>query len=152
MAMLSTGPGSVSDRGTLRRTVQVPTNDLRTTDPSRPLQAYLSLTLRYNYLSSEYPNFIGTQFNDLFTVDLELPSGERLRIVDESVNTTEWTLIPGIDFPSGDGTVGQSGWRTASALIPALSLRGATTFDIVVRDQGDRIYDSVALIDDISVR
>jgi subtilisin family serine protease len=144
MLMLSTGPGSVSTQATVRRTVEVPAQALD--------DDVLRVSLRYNFLSSEYPNFVGTQFNDEFWVELDLPNGDTMRVVDESVNSTTWTLIPGIDFPSGDGTVGQSGWRTASFEVPADALAGETTFDLLVRDQGDAIYDSVALVDDIRVR
>jgi hypothetical protein len=54
-------------------------------------------------------------------------------------------------LPRGDFTAGQSGWKTVTATIPASALGGAGSFDIVVQDVGDAVYDSVALIDRVYV-
>jgi hypothetical protein len=50
-------------------------------------------------------------------------------------------------FPGGDATTGQSGWRVATAFIPASALDGSSEFEMIVQDQGDAVYDSVGLID-----
>jgi subtilisin family serine protease len=143
MLLLSTGPDTSQMKATLRRTIQVPADRL--------IDNELHLRLFYNYVTEEYPEFVGSKFNDLFTIDIVLPDGTRQRMVNESVNTTAWTPVSGIDLPGGDETVGQSGWRTADLRIPADKLHGATSFDILVTDVGDAIYDSVALIDGIQV-
>ena len=143
MLSLSSGPGTETDRASLTRTLHAPADNLR--------DGGLTVWLFYNFVSEEYPEFVQGGFNDAFTVELVLPDGTRERLVDESVDTTAWTPVSGIDFPGGDATVGQSGWRFARTTIAADRLRGETTFELVVTDVGDAAYDSVGLIDVIGV-
>ena len=65
------------------------------------------------------------------------------------MNTTAWTPVTGIDFPGGDTTVGQSGWRYASVVVDASRLAGYDSLQLFVTDIGDTAYDSVGLIDAI---
>ena len=143
MLAVSTGPDAEEVESSVTIEMDVPAEHL--------IDDRLVLRLRYNYVTEEYPEFVGSIFNDTFTIDVVLPDGSTLNMVDESVNTTFWTPVTGIDFPGGDDTVGQSGWQTASLVIPAASLDGGNSIEIVVRDVGDEIYDSVGLIDNIEV-
>ena len=102
-------------------------------------------------LDVTFIELLGSQFNDLFTVDVVLPDGTRVNLVDESVNTTAWTPVTGIDLAGGDSTVGQSGWRVASASIEGVDFSGNGQLRIEVSDVGDSVFDSIALIDDIIV-
>jgi len=111
----------------------------------------LTVTFKYNYVSEEYPEFVGSQYNDYFNAFVVTPAGNTIKFVDETVNTTAWTSISGINFPGGDATVGQSGWKTASVEVPASELVGNGSFQLYITDVGDSIYDSVALIDDIEL-
>lgn len=144
MLSLSTGPDSAQTVATLRRRFTVPTAQLAS--------GQMRVRLRYNYVSEEYPEFVGSAFNDRFTIDLVLPDGTRRNLVTESVNTTAWTPVSGINFPGGDSTVGQSGWRTAEITVPAAALAGQASFELEVRDVGDAIYDSVGLVDSITIQ
>ena len=65
------------------------------------------------------------------------------------MKTTAWTPVIGIDFPGGDTTVGQSGWRHASVVVDASRLAGYESLQLFVTDIGDTAYDSVGLIDAI---
>ena len=65
------------------------------------------------------------------------------------MNTTAWTPVTGIDFPGGDTTVGQSGWRYASVVVDAARLVGHDSLQLFVTDIGDTAYDSVGPIDAI---
>ncbi|KQR11723.1 S8 family serine peptidase [Cellulomonas sp. Leaf334] len=143
MLSLSTGPAGPAVRASVTRRVSVPADALR--------RNQLRVAMYYNFVSEEYPEYVQQGFNDTFTVELVLPDGSRERLVDESVDTTAWTPVSGVDFPYGDTTSGQSGWRYVSVLLDPARLRGATTFEIVVQDQGDDVYDSVALIDGVEV-
>jgi hypothetical protein len=141
MAMLTTGPDSAVTASTLTRQFRVlPDNDA------------FELRFSYNYVTEEYPEFVGSQFNDDLTVTLITPGGNRIPLAFESVNTTGWTPISGIDFPGGDSTVGQSGWKTAQVSVPIADLQGASTFQLEISDRGDSIYDSAVLLDDIRFR
>jgi len=141
MALISTGPGSASTRATLGKTLEV--------DASLIDADELTLSFRYNYVSSEFPHYVESIFNDQFRAVVRLPSGTELVVVQEEVNTTAWTPVTGITLPSGDGTVGQSGWRTASVTIDVADLDGENSLEFEVFDVGDDIFDSLALIDDV---
>jgi len=143
MLSLSTGPDSAQVVSSLRRQISVPTSAL--TDGS------LTVRLRYNYVTEEYPEYVGSAYNDAFTIKLTLPDGTTETLVSEAVNSTAWTPISGIDLPGGDGTVGQSNWRSAEVTIPGARLQGTTSIELLVTDVGDAIYDSVALVDAIEV-
>lgn len=144
MMSMSTGPDGAQTQATLRKEFRVPVTAVS--------GGSIRVSMRYNVLTEEYPEYVGSNFNDVFTVKLVLATGGEITLLTESVNTVRWTPVSGIDFPGGDNTVGQSGWRLVQALIPAQVLAGSTGFELVITDVGDTVYDSVALIDDIRVR
>jgi len=143
MLSLSSGPGAANDQSTARRVVNVPAGELD--------DGELTISVWYNFVSEEFPEFVNGGFNDFFTVDIRLPNGSSVRVVDESVDATQWTPVSGIDLPGGDSTVGQSGWRLGSVTLPAASLDGAGAIEILVADRGDSVYDSIGLVDGINV-
>jgi subtilisin family serine protease len=139
MLALSTGPDSAQVLAKVSKAMQLRADALR--------DGVVRLSLRYDYVTEEYPEFVGSQYNDSLIVVARLPNGETRVLADESVNTTNWTPVSGIDFPGGDFTAGQSGWKTVGTTIPASALGGAGEITIEVFDMGDAIYDSVALVD-----
>lgn len=143
MLSLSTGPAGAQTQATVRKVLPIRSDAIE--------DGSIRFSLRYDYVTEEYPEFVGTQFNDDFTIRLLLPDGETRTLATESVNATAWTPVSGIDFPGGDATVGQSGWRTVSAQIPESALGGDGDLTLVVSDRGDAIYDSVALVDAIRI-
>jgi subtilisin family serine protease len=139
MLALSTGPDAAQVRASVDKVMQLRNDALR--------NGVVNLSLRYDYVTEEYPEFVGSKYNDSLLVLAHLPNGETRVLADESVNATNWTPVSGIDFPGGDSTAGQSGWKTATAAIPASALGGPGDLTIEVFDVGDAIYDSVALVD-----
>jgi hypothetical protein len=136
MALVSTGSGAVDDTtSTLERDFYVLAGS-----------GAVTVRLDYNFVSEEYPEFVGTRWDDRFEAYLLLSDGRKVTLAEESVNVTSFTSVDGIDFPGGDGTTGQSGWKTGSA---TFNVEGTTSVTFVVEDVGDRIYDSVVLIDNI---
>ena len=78
------------------------------------------ISFDYNFLTEEYPEYVGSIYNDNVTISLITPGGGEVVLAYEDVNTSTFTLVSGIDFPGGDNTVGQTGWISVSATIPAV--------------------------------
>ncbi|MBM3235328.1 peptidase S8 [Candidatus Poribacteria bacterium] len=110
----------------------------------------LPITFIYTFVTEEYPEWVGTIYNDAVTITLVAPSGNTYTLAVETVNSSAFTPISGIDFPGGDNTVGWTGWKTAHKDIPVTE--GSGTYKIFITDAGDDIYDSVILIDNIQFK
>ena len=127
-------------------------------------------TLRFDFtfISEEFPEFIQTRFDDIFTARITTPSGDS-QVAKVEVNDfptgppVGYTLI-GDCFPNalfeGDDTCGQiigdpgnpAGWRTATVDLSNVATVGTpVNVDLVftVSDAGDNIYDTHVLIDNI---
>ncbi len=143
MALLGTGPDAASTGASLSKVIRV--------DPDLVSGDDVTISFRYNYLTEEYPEYVGSVYNDVFNSVVETVGGDELEVATEEVNTTEWTPISGLDFPGGDSTVGQSGWKFVSIDVPKADLDGSGAFRFTIEDVGDAIYDSVVLIDRIHV-
>ena len=121
-----------------------------------------SFAFDFAYFTSEYPEWVCTQFTDRFVAWLHSPAFDGNIAFDGNVNpvstntvhyslgepsgpwTPEFGTAPlagtGMDLGVGGGT----GWLTATAPVSA----GETiTLEFAVFDQGDHIYDSLALVD-----
>jgi hypothetical protein len=136
MALISTGPDASNVSTTLVQTFSI----LPNTDK-------LTIRLDYNYITEEYPEWVGSIYNDLFRATVVTSNGSVIPLAFESVNTTSFKSITGIDFPGGDTTLGQSGWKTVSAVVPIAP--GTTRITLFVTDQGDAIYDTVVTLDNV---
>ncbi|MDR2564682.1 MAG: S8 family serine peptidase [Bifidobacteriaceae bacterium] len=148
MLQLSTGPGAAQTKAQASLDLALPVAALS--------KGNLQVDLCYNYVTEEYPEWVGSEYNDKMRIRVISPGGGEIGQIDESVNVTNWTSISGIDFPGGDSTVGESGWKCASIAVPAASLQHGDSgpfpaLRIVVEDLGDAIYDSVVLVDNITV-
>jgi len=135
MAMISSGSGAIGDASSaLEQSFTVPVGAT-------------TLTIHYNFVSEEYPEFVGSQYNDVFNATLHTPDGAR-EIVFEEVNSANFQPVEGIPCGSGDCTWGQTGWITAS--IDVSQWAGTDdTLTLTVHDVGDTIYDTVVLLDNI---
>lgn len=135
MARVGTGPEAVnSDWSSLEQSFTVPA---WATD----------LSLEYNFVTEEYPEFVGSIYDDYLQIKLITPSGD-IPVVFESVNSSSFTTVEGIDFPGGDNTVGMTGWKTASIDVSAFAGTEVMLY-IFIEDVGNREYDSVVLLDNI---
>lgn len=109
-----------------------------------------SLTVEFNFLSREYPEFVGQEFNDTFEVFLTDASGTEQIVFDEngsevSVNNALFDVIGANDLlETGFDGHGATGW-----LQTRTEVTGGDTIDLVfsIQDQGDGILDSGVLID-----
>ncbi|MDR0591688.1 MAG: S8 family serine peptidase [Bifidobacteriaceae bacterium] len=152
MLRLSTGPAGAETMATASLDLALPVGALSDDD--------LRVDLCYNYVTEEHPEWVGLGYNDTMRIRVVGPTGGQFGAIDESVDATNWTDVTGINFPGGDSTVGQSGWKCDSITVPGSSLDQPAgghpagvwpALRIVVQDMGDAIYDSEVLVDNITV-
>ncbi len=110
----------------------------------------IPIKFEYTFVTEEYPEWVGTVYDDRLVITLTAPNGTETELASETVNGSAFTAIGGIDFPGGDDTVGYTGWKTASAVVPVVA--GPGVYTIHVTDNGDDIYDSVLLVDHIRMK
>lgn len=117
--------------------------------------------VRYNFVTTEFPHYLGSQYNDSFIVKItDISSGQTktLGSFSGSLNQLFQASDPVVrnlptqflDQASNGG--GQTGWITKSLDKIYLNSGGKYRIYVDVRDVGDRIYDSALLIDKISLR
>jgi len=142
MGYASTGPSGDQVAATLEKTFTIQSG-----------VTSIPIKFEYNFVTEEYPEWVGTIYDDALRITLTAPDGTETVLATESVNGSSFTMYtdsPAIDFPGGDNTVGQTGWKPASAIIPVT--QGSGTYRIKITDAGDDIYDSVVLIDNIRLK
>ncbi|MCL2576456.1 MAG: S-layer homology domain-containing protein [Defluviitaleaceae bacterium] len=161
MALLSTGIGSSRNNvgqfydGTqgslIQQTFRVPNNAT-------------TLSFDYNFISEE-PSFLpehidwrGSSYDDAFIAEIiAMDGGNTTRIVNESVNISNWISSPITSFrltignTSGNGRPPYHiGWQSKE--VDLTPYRGQViTLRFMVFDRGDQIFDSVGLVDNIKV-
>lgn len=144
MAILSSGLGSVSNsEAIITQQFKVPAD----TD---------FLSFNYDVVSEEPMEYVGSSYDDKFRAILIDEDGNEIELAYETVNTSSWTAISGSQsdggmFDGGDETAFHTGWKSINHQIT--SLAGQTvTLKFRVWDVGDSIYDTAALIDNISLQ
>ena len=110
-----------------------------------------ALPLGTNAIQSEWSSSDGKQGNlaltkGCFDISHYLPGTQAL--VYESVNSSNWGEVTGIDFYGGDETTFMTGWKEIEYDISSYSGKTVTLF-FRVWDKGDSIYDTAVLIDSI---
>jgi hypothetical protein len=109
-----------------------------------------SLGFDFFFLSTEYPDYVGTNYNDSFEVDVDGilytgnvaidPSGN-----DISINSVLFAVTSAADL-AGTGFVGHGGTGWLTSMCPVQE--GDTiTMEFRIKDFGDGVYDSTALFD-----
>ena len=139
MGYCSTGPAGDQAGATLQHCFEV-----------QPGITSLPISFEYNFITEEFPEWVGTQFDDFMNITITAPNGTVTNLATGSVNASMFVPIEGMDFPGGDLTVGHTGWKTATATIAVTSGPGQYIIDI--SDTGDDIFDSVVLIDNIRLK
>lgn len=139
MAIISTGLGSIND-----------SNSYVLQKFKVPLDAN-TLSFMYDVVSEEPMEYVGTEYDDKFQASIIDEEGNEKVIGKETVNTSQWNKISGIDFYGGDDTTYHTGWKSVNFDIS--KYRGKTiTIKFHVWDKGDSLYDTAALIDKVEVQ
>ena len=127
--------GEAGDEATISFTLTVPDFGAATA----------SLKIDFTFLSEEFPEFVGSSFNDTLSVlidgnDIALDQAGNVMNVNNA-------LFDGSLSTNGTFFDGRTEVLTAGYSIPA----GQTTIDVVIsiKDEGDGIYDSAAIIDNV---
>jgi pimeloyl-ACP methyl ester carboxylesterase len=111
------------------------------------------ISFDYNFLSAEFPEFVGSRFNDTFRALLVDKFGVR-EVARGSVNSSSFkpasaTIAGGSGFDiysGGRPDAGLTGLVTVSAEVRD----PATSLVVTVFDTGDGIYDSAVIVDNLS--
>ncbi len=138
MNIISTGLGAIDDSNSyIEQTFCIPAG-------------VTTLSLDYNVVSEEPMEFVGTIFDDKFQVTLTTSSGTTT-IAYESINTSSWISVSGINFYGGDNTTYMTGWKHIAFDVSGLAGNEPVTLKFHTWDKGDSIYDTAALIDNIKL-
>ncbi len=139
MAFVSTGPAGDQVSGSLTQSFTI-----------QPGVANIPMRLTYTFVSEEFPEWVGTIFDDAMRITLLRPNGTLVTLAETRVNTAAFVPIAGINFPGGDNTTGWTTWRSVLVNVPVT--QGPGTYRIFITDAGDDIYDSVVLVDNIAFK
>ena len=143
MALLTTGIGSAE------------VTYLSGTEGSSISQAFRvpstanSISLKYNVISEEPEEYIGTKYDDTVLFEILDRSGNvLLQLAKESINESTWIPLADINFEGGDDTTYQTGWKNVMVDISHLQTQ-TVVLRIITYDKGDSIYDTAVLVDEI---
>lgn len=139
MAIISTGLGSVNDSNS-----EIYQSFCFGSDPT-------NLSFDYNVVSEEPMEWVGTQYDDKFQVVLLMADGSQQQLAYESVNSSSWKAVSGIDFYGGDNTTYMTDWKHVDIDISAYPDAKAVVFKAHTWDVGDSLWDTAALIDNIKL-
>ena len=134
MAIISTGLGFTTSSGAIRQTFCIP-------------EGTTTLTFKYNFLSEEFLEWCGSQYQDYFDVTLETPDGT-VTLLHLTIDDLCENVVPApVSFDQGD--VYMTGWITFSVDISAYAGQGGVTITFTTGDIGDSIFDTAVLVDAI---
>lgn len=109
------------------------------------------LSFSYNFISEEPMEYVGSYYDDKFMVKIyDAHKNEIKEIASESINSSTWYSVSGVDFDGGDSTAYQTGWKKVEVDISKCGGAYITLYFGVI-DVGDSSYDSAALIDNIII-
>jgi hypothetical protein len=143
------GGGVVSETQALYSTTSV----LATGDITVP-DGKTTLKFEYDFVSAEFNEFVGSEFDDTFVVAIRGSSGVHSEVV-TSVNIVGMVCDAGLlelpePFTAADSTLldaGSTGWKAKSVNIS--SLGNPISIAFTVSDVGDSAYTTIVFIDNI---
>ena len=156
MGIISTGLGFTTTTGKIFQTFRVENNQS-------------TLTVKWNFLSEEFLEYINSNYQDYFKVIIKKKDGTEIQLLDKSIDAIASdfgaqkftgaegelpqpgnlvSVSPAIVFDRGD--VYMTNWQTSTFDITAFR-EEIITIILLAGDVGDSIYDTAILLDDISV-
>lgn len=138
MGIISTGLGFTTQSGTLSQEFCAGT-------------APLTISFDWNFFSEEFMEYVGSIYQDSFTVSLtDVKGGGTTVLVQETVDSLAGGVSK-VDNSFDQGDVYATGWRSYSGSVPASLLGKRVRLEFYATDVGDSIYDTAVLIDNIKV-
>jgi hypothetical protein len=118
------------------------------------------VTVEFRFLSEEFPEFVGTEFNDAFIAELDTTSwttsGSDITAPDNfafdpagNVISINAAGVTSFDADESEGTTYDGATPILAASTPITS--GAHSLYLSIFDQGDHIYDSAVFIDNLTL-
>ncbi len=157
MGIISTGLGFTTATGSIFQTFTVKNTES-------------TLTVKWNFLSEEFLEYIGSQFQDYFRIIIKTPEGQEIVLLNKTIDgiaadfgasydgtTDPPTAIPGNLISVSPGIVFDRGgvymtdWQTSTFDVTAYRGKRITLI-LAAGDVGDSIYDTAILLDDISIK
>jgi len=145
--LIHTGLGSASSEGRIDQLV------------ISPRTAAATFKVQYNFVTTEFPQFLGTQFNDTFSVTItDVSSGASKTLVSFGGELNKLfspgdPVVQGLPSNILDHTAGgQTGWQVKSLSNLHLKQGGRYLVQFRVNDVGDAVFDSALLINKASLR
>lgn len=120
-----------------------------------PGQRLFSLSGFANFVTTEFPDFVGSGFNDDVSIVLKTQSGQVIDISQlfaASVNGDLFTNVTGMPVPltgfNPDDGAGETGWRNFLERL-RVAPGSTVTIEVTVRNVGDRDYPSAVLLNNV---
>jgi|GEM_PF-4704149 len=112
----------------------------------------VTLTFNGNFVTNEYPQFVGSQFNDYASVKITSPSGNVTPVTafNQALNSSNFTTVNGLPSPM-DSSGGQTGFKASTATINVAG-GGKVTVEVKVANVGDTAVPSAVLLNKITVK
>lgn len=141
MGIISTGLGFTTQVGVLQQSFCIPED------------SNMTLSFNWNFLSEEFMEYVGSQYQDYFKVSVIDQVGVEHTLFSKSIDDIaadyELTHVsPEIVFDRGD--VYGTGWRTTHLDLSAYAGQRVTLV-FASSDIGDSIFDTAILLDNITV-
>lgn len=105
-----------------------------------------------NFVTNEYPGFVGSQYNDKATIEIKTGSGNiyQATLFDKELNSANFTAVSGLPSPMSDSG-GQTGFEQLNKTINVAN-GGNLTITVKTANVGDMAVPSATLINATSVK
>jgi hypothetical protein len=140
MGIISTGLGYTEEMGSLSQNFCVP-------------EDATTLSINWNFLSEEFMEWVGSSYQDYFEIAIYDEDGNKTTLFYKTIDAIAGEYYPSLVSPDivfDQGDVYGTGWQYSSFDITSFA-GTAVTLVLASGDVGDSIYDTVILMDDITV-
>jgi hypothetical protein len=124
-------------------------------------QRTFSFSTNANFVTTEFPEFVGTEFNDTGKVTIVTPAGREFTlntVFSEAVNSSSFTPVSNLPAPlqKDDGlatpTGGQTGFSSVGVTSLPVTPGGTVILRVEVENIGDTSYPSAVLLNNTQAR